>query len=54
MEVAVAVAVAVAAAAYLQAAAGTVLCDDAHVRGVDAAADEASEMLVLNVTHLQK
>lgn len=38
---------------YLQAPTWAVLCDDAHVWGFDAAADEASQMLVLNVSHLQ-
>lgn len=39
---------------YLQAAPGTVLCDDAHVWRVDAAANEAGQVLILNVSHLQK
>lgn len=38
---------------YLQAPPGAVLRDDAHVWGFDAAANEASQMLVLNVSHLQ-
>lgn len=39
---------------YLQAASGAVLCDDAHVGRVHAGADEAGQVLVLNVTHLQE
>lgn len=39
---------------YLQAASWTVLCDDAHVWWVNAAANEASQMFILNVSHLQK
>lgn len=39
---------------YLQAPPWAVLCDDAHVWRFDAAADEASQMLVLNISHLQR
>lgn len=39
---------------YLQAPPWAVLRDDAHVWGFDAAADEASQMLVLNISHLQR
>lgn len=39
---------------YLQTASGTVLCDDAHVWRVDAAANKTSQMFILNVSHLQK
>lgn len=38
---------------YLQAASGTVLRDDVHVGGVDAAADEAGQVLILDVSHLR-
>lgn len=38
---------------YLQAASGAILCDDAHVRGVNAAADETGQVFILNVSHLE-
>lgn len=38
---------------YLQAAPRTVLCDDTDVRRIDTGSDKASQVLVLNITHLE-
>lgn len=39
---------------YLQAASRTVLCDDTHIWWVDASPDEAGQVFILNITHLQE
>lgn len=40
--------------AYLQAASGTVLGDDADVRRVDARPDEPGQVFILDVSHLNR
>lgn len=39
---------------YLQAAPGAVLCDDTDVGRIDTGSDKASQVLVLNITHLEE
>lgn len=39
---------------YLKAASWTVLCDDAHVWRVDTGANEAGQVFILDISHLQK
>lgn len=39
---------------YLKAAPGAVLCDDAHVRWIEAGTNKTSQMFVMNISHLQK
>lgn len=39
---------------HLQTASGAVLCDDVHVGIINTAANEASQVLILNISHLRQ